>query len=95
MVPEVADHGRQRGRDHGLVERGEPQRQEQRAEHGADGGRVLVCGHVVRCIQSSIIVTSTRHDASYWWSMILSENRYPLFGIMLYPPRCAASRFFM
>jgi len=20
---------------------------------------------------------------SYWWSMILSENRYPLFGIML------------
>jgi hypothetical protein len=20
----------------------------------------------------------------YWWSMIFSENRYPLFGIMLY-----------
>src|SRR5262249_22111034 len=21
---------------------------------------------------------------AYWWSMIFSENRYPLFGIMLY-----------
>ena len=25
-----------------------------------------------------------RHPApAYWWSMIFSENRYPLFGIML------------
>jgi hypothetical protein len=24
-----------------------------------------------------------RPDQDYWWSMIFSENRYPLFGIML------------
>src|SRR5262249_1157964 len=30
--------------------------------------------------------SSNRHPAlAYWWSMIFSENRYPLFGIMLYP----------
>jgi len=23
------------------------------------------------------------HRHPYWWSMIFSENRYPLFGIML------------
>ena len=23
------------------------------------------------------------HALAYWWSMIFSENRYPLFGIML------------
>src|SRR5213080_748908 len=29
--------------------------------------------------------SSNRHPAlAYWWSMIFSENRYPLFGIMLY-----------
>jgi hypothetical protein len=22
-------------------------------------------------------------SGAYWWSMIFSENRYPLFGIML------------
>jgi len=28
--------------------------------------------------------SSNRHHAlAYWWSMIFSENRYPLFGIML------------
>jgi hypothetical protein len=28
--------------------------------------------------------SSNRHPAlAYWWSMIFSENRYPLFGIML------------
>src|SRR5215471_4731477 len=28
--------------------------------------------------------SSNRHLAlAYWWSMIFSENRYPLFGIML------------
>jgi hypothetical protein len=28
--------------------------------------------------------SSNRHPApAYWWSMISSENRYPLFGIML------------
>jgi len=26
----------------------------------------------------------TRECEMYWWSMIFSENRYPLFGIMLY-----------
>jgi hypothetical protein len=31
--------------------------------------------------------TSIRHHAlPYWWSMIFSENRYPLFGIMLEAP---------
>src|SRR5215218_9866572 len=30
--------------------------------------------------------SSNRHLAlAYWWSMIFSENRYPLFGIMLSP----------
>ena len=29
-------------------------------------------------------LSSNRHPAlRYWWSMIFSENRYPLFGIML------------
>jgi hypothetical protein len=29
--------------------------------------------------------SSNRHRAlRYWWSMIFSENRHPLFGIMLY-----------
>jgi hypothetical protein len=29
-------------------------------------------------------LSSNRHPAlHYWWSMIFSENRYPLFGIML------------
>src|SRR6516164_9554362 len=29
-------------------------------------------------------LSSIRHPAlRYWWSMIFSENRYPLFGIML------------
>src|SRR5262245_8277374 len=29
-------------------------------------------------------VSSNRHPAlAYWWSMIFSKNRYPLFGIML------------
>jgi hypothetical protein len=28
--------------------------------------------------------SSRRHSAlAFWWSMIFSENRYPLFGIML------------
>jgi len=28
--------------------------------------------------------SSSRHPAlAHWWSMIFSENRYPLFGIML------------
>jgi hypothetical protein len=28
--------------------------------------------------------SSNRHPAlGYWWSMMFSENRYPLFGIML------------
>jgi hypothetical protein len=28
--------------------------------------------------------SSNRHPTlRYWWSMIFSENRYPLFGIML------------
>jgi hypothetical protein len=28
--------------------------------------------------------SSIRHPAlHYWWSIIFSENRYPLFGIML------------
>jgi hypothetical protein len=28
--------------------------------------------------------SSSRHPAlAFWWSMIFSENRYPLFGIML------------
>jgi len=28
--------------------------------------------------------SSNRHSAlAYWWSMIFSENRFPLFGIML------------
>jgi hypothetical protein len=28
--------------------------------------------------------SSNRHPArAYWWSMIFSENRFPLFGIML------------
>jgi hypothetical protein len=28
--------------------------------------------------------SSNRYPAlGYWWSMILSENRYPLFGIVL------------
>jgi hypothetical protein len=28
--------------------------------------------------------SSNRHPALlYWWSMIFSENRYPLFGIIL------------
>jgi hypothetical protein len=28
--------------------------------------------------------TFVRHPApGFWWSMIFSENRYPLFGIML------------
>jgi hypothetical protein len=32
--------------------------------------------------------SSNRHPAlAYWWSMIFSENRYPLFGIMLYDIR--------
>jgi hypothetical protein len=44
QAAEIADHGRQRGRDHGLVERGEPQRQKQRAEYGADRCLVLVGG---------------------------------------------------
>jgi hypothetical protein len=26
---------------------------------------------------------SVGREWSYWWSMILSENRHPLFGIML------------
>jgi hypothetical protein len=30
-------------------------------------------------------LSSSRHPAlAYWWSMIFSENRFPLFGIMLY-----------
>jgi hypothetical protein len=29
-------------------------------------------------------VSSRRHPGmAFWWGMILSENRYPLFGIML------------
>ena len=42
QAAEIADHGRQCGRDDGLVEGGEPQRQKQRAEHRADGCLVLV-----------------------------------------------------
>jgi hypothetical protein len=26
---------------------------------------------------------SNRQAAAYWWSMIFSENRHPLFGIVL------------
>ena len=30
--------------------------------------------------------TFVRHPAlGFWWSMIFSENRYPLFGTKLYP----------
>jgi hypothetical protein len=29
-------------------------------------------------------LSSIRHPApAHWWSMIFSENRFPLFGIML------------
>ena len=42
QAAEIADHGRQRGRDHGLIERRKPQRQKQRAEYGPDGCLILV-----------------------------------------------------
>src|SRR5512145_3252594 len=36
--------------------------------------------------------SSRRHPALIcWWSMIFSENRFPLFGIMLYRPRYGQS----
>jgi hypothetical protein len=38
---------------------------------------------VTRCLERDDF-SSNRHPAlAYWWSMIFSENRYPLFGIML------------
>jgi hypothetical protein len=42
QAAEIADHGRQCGRNDGLVEGGKPQRQKERAEHGPDGCLVLV-----------------------------------------------------
>jgi len=40
----------------------------------------LVLARLLECDDFS----SNRHPAlAYSWSMILSENRYPLFGIML------------
>ena len=42
QAAEIGDHGWQRGRDHGLIERGEPQRQKQRAEYRPDG-RLVGC----------------------------------------------------
>jgi hypothetical protein len=31
-----------------------------------------------------LLLIPSERDARYWWSMIFSENRYSLFGIMLY-----------
>ena len=45
QAAEIADHGRQRRRDDGLVERREPERQKQRAEHRPNRCLVLGRGH--------------------------------------------------
>ena len=45
-----------------------------------DGSQLLVVSHPAERDDLS----SNRHSAlHYWWSMIFSENRCPLFGIML------------
>src|SRR5262249_42450473 len=45
---------------------------------------IVALGHLV---EGRDDVEQTAHGAPLYWSMIFSENRYPLFGIML--GRCA------
>jgi hypothetical protein len=46
-------------------------------------GRVQRISHHRKTLEQDDF-SSSRHPAlAFWWSMIFSENRYPLFGIML------------
>src|SRR5262249_56923887 len=48
---------------------------------------VVALGHLVERRDD---VEQTAHGAPHFWSMIFSENRYPLFGIMLGTAMCWA-----
>src|SRR5215211_7192118 len=54
----------------------------------------LGCGTQACCVPPGMLerddFSSNRHPAlGYCWNMIFSENRYPLFGIMLWPAMVA------
>src|SRR5262249_61767375 len=61
---------------------GDPPRDRERRAAGAGDGAPIAC------VERDDFSSNRCVALAYWWRMIFSENRYPLFGIMRWPAPC-------